>query len=55
MNHFFCTKQTIYYLFVAFDRSHLEGGVLQFVLTIYKIIKKLDAIDFDLWSSLHPE
>jgi len=30
----------MYYLFVVHDRSHLEGGLLQFVLTIHKIIKK---------------
>jgi len=41
-----CKRQIIYYLCIAFNRQHLEGGLLQlqeFVLNHSKNYKKLDA------------
>jgi hypothetical protein len=45
-----CTKRAMYYLYIAFDRHHLQGGLhLQFiVLDNSQNCKKLGAATLDL-------
>jgi hypothetical protein len=55
---FLSTKQAIYYLFITFDRQHVEGGLLYLQLIVLNgspNCQKLGAQALDLWSQFHRE